>query len=196
MTLSNNNLLILQEPVTASFSMVTGPGTGFSHHVGSVPGISSQPIPTVQTSSPSPIKQQMPTMNNSNNTMTNNNNTMSNADAMQDLKPSAPNTVNQPIRPGGPGNVNILNTLSALGTAVRSTSLAAGPSSLGLPTMGGTPIAVHMSNMIAGSGTQIGQNAGLGSFNPPTSNMSASLGNTSNIQGTFLVLIFGSACAC
>jgi hypothetical protein len=174
---------------------VTGPGTGFSHHVGPAPGISSQPIPAVQTSSPSPIQQEMPTINNSNNTMMNNNNTINNTDPMQDLKP-APNTVNQAIRPVGPGNVNILNNLSALGTAVRSTSLAAGPSSLGLPTVGGTPIAVHMSNMIAGSGTQVGQNAGLGSFNPPTSNMSASLGNTSNIQGTFLVLIFRSACAC
>ncbi|KAJ4757046.1 Mediator of RNA polymerase II transcription subunit 25 [Rhynchospora pubera] len=172
------------EPVTASSSMVTGPGSGFSHHVGPAPNISSQPMPAVQTSSPSPIPQEMPTLTNTNNTMMNNNNTMNNTDPMQDLKPLATNPVSQPIRPGGaPGNVNILNNLSALGTAVRSTSLAAGPSSLGLPTMGGNPMAVHMSNMIAGSGTQVGQNAGLGSFNPPSSNMSASLGSTSNLQG-------------
>ncbi|XP_078153645.1 mediator of RNA polymerase II transcription subunit 25-like isoform X5 [Carex rostrata] len=177
------------EPVTAPSSIVTGPGSGFSHHMGSTPSISSQPIPTVQTSSPSPIQQEIATMNNSNNnTMMNNNNpTMSNTDPMQDLKPLAtnPNPVSQPIRPGGgaPGNVNILNNLSALGTAVRSTTLAAGPTSLGIPTMGGTPISVHMSNMISGSGTQVGQNTGLGSFNPTSSSMPASLGNTNNLQG-------------
>jgi hypothetical protein len=46
-------------------------------------------------------------------------------------------------------------------------------------------IAVHMSKRITDLSTQVGQTSGLGSLNSLTSNMSASLGNTSNLQGTF-----------
>ncbi|KAG2662921.1 hypothetical protein I3760_16G003900 [Carya illinoinensis] len=170
------------EPSTVT-SMLSGPG--FSH-IPSVARTASQGVPSLQTSSPSSTSQEMITNN----------------DNVQDLKPIV-SGVTQPLRPVGPApaNVNILNNLSQARQVMNSAALTGG-SSIGLQSMGQTPISKHMSNMISsgmatsvpaaqnvlssgqsgmpsisGSGPltgngQVAQNPGLGSFNSATSNAS------------------------
>ncbi|KAG6671441.1 hypothetical protein I3842_16G003800 [Carya illinoinensis] len=168
------------EPSTVT-SILSGPG--FSH-IPSVARAASQGVPSLQTSSPSSTSQEMITNN----------------DNVQDLKPIV-SGVTQPLRPVGPApaNVNILNNLSQARQVMNSAALSGG-SSIGLQSMGQTPISMHMSNMISsgmatsvpaaqnvlssgqsgmpsisGSGPltgngQVAQNPGLGSFNSATSN--------------------------
>ncbi|XP_042964089.1 mediator of RNA polymerase II transcription subunit 25-like isoform X2 [Carya illinoinensis] len=170
------------EPSTVT-SILSGPG--FSH-IPSVARAASQGVPSLQTSSPSSTSQEMITNN----------------DNVQDLKPIV-SGVTQPLRPVGPApaNVNILNNLSQARQVMNSAALSGG-SSIGLQSMGQTPISMHMSNMISsgmatsvpaaqnvlssgqsgmpsisGSGPltgngQVAQNPGLGSFNSATSNAS------------------------
>ncbi|TYI46075.1 hypothetical protein E1A91_D13G080900v1 [Gossypium mustelinum] len=116
------------EPTTIT-SMATGPA--FSH-VPSVPRVPSQAIPTLQTSSP----------------LTNTQEGMTSGDNMQELKPSV-SGMTQPSRPVPPAaaNVNILNNLSQ--ARVMSSAALTGGTSIGLQSMGQTPVAMHMSNMIS-----------------------------------------------
>lgn len=162
-------------------SMVSGPAYS---HVSSVPRAASQAVPSLQTSSPLSTSQEMISSNE------------------QDLKPMV-SSMTQSLRPVGPAaaNVSILNNLSQARQVMNSAALAGG-SSIGLQSMGGTPMAMHMSNMIssgmassvpatqtvlssgqsgitsmAGSGTlagtaQVTQNSAPGSFASTTSNMS------------------------
>ncbi|KAK7306952.1 hypothetical protein VNO77_39602 [Canavalia gladiata] len=168
------------EPVPVT-SMVATPA--FPHN-SAVPRATStsQGVPSLQTSSPSSVSQDV---------ITNNENA-------QDTKPIVP--MLQPPRPVNPAqaNVNILNNLS------QARQVLSGGTSIGLPSMGQTPVAVHMSNMISSgmassvpaaqnvfssgqsgitsitsSGpltvpAQVGQNSGLGSLTSATSNLSSS----------------------
>ncbi|KAG5062652.1 hypothetical protein JHK85_003835 [Glycine max] len=172
------------EPVPVT-SMVSGPA--FPHN-SSVPRATStsQGVPSLQTSSPSSVSQDIITNN----------------ETAQDTKP----TVSMlPLRPVNPvqANVNILNNLSQARQVMNSAALSGG-TSMGLPSMGQTPVAMHMSNMISSGMTssvpaaqnvfssgqsgitsmtssgpltvpaQVGQNSGLGSLTSNTSNLSSS----------------------
>ncbi|KAI5573954.1 hypothetical protein BDE02_10G114400 [Populus trichocarpa] len=170
------------EPSTIT-SMANGPT--FPHNP-SVPRPASQGVPILQTSSPSTTTQDMATS----------------GDDVQDLKPNV-SVMTQSARPGPPAaaNVSILNNISQARQVMNSAGLSGG-TSLGLPSINQTSVAMHMSNMISsgmassvpaaptvfssgqpgvssitGSGTltgttQIGPNSGLGSFTSATSNMS------------------------
>lgn len=127
------------EPTTVT-SMVSGPGYT---HVSSVPRAASQGVPTLQTSSPLSAPQEMiPT-----------------TETVQDLKPMVTG-LTQSLRPMGPAaaNVSILNNLSQARQVMNSAALAGG-TSIGLQSMGGTHMAMHMSNMIS---------SGMVSSVPPT----------------------------
>eukprot|EP00258_Populus_trichocarpa_P050518 XP_024466537.1 mediator of RNA polymerase II transcription subunit 25 isoform X3 [Populus trichocarpa] len=170
------------EPSTIT-SMANGPT--FPHNP-SVPRPASQGVPILQTSSPSTTTQDMATS----------------GDDVQDLKPNV-SVMTQSARPGPPAaaNVSILNNISQARQVMNSAGLSGG-TSLGLPSINQTSVAMHMSNMISsgmassvpaaptvfssgqpgvssitGSGTltgttQIGPNSGLGSFTSATSNVS------------------------
>lgn len=121
-------------------SMVSGPAYP---HVSSVPRAASQGVPTLQTSSPLSAPQEMiPT-----------------TETVPDLKPPVTG-LSQPLRPLGPAaaNVSILNNLSQARQVMNSAALAGG-TSIGLQSMGGTHMAMHMSNMIS---------SGMVSSVPPT----------------------------
>ncbi|OAY82546.1 Mediator of RNA polymerase II transcription subunit 25 [Ananas comosus] len=159
------------EPTTIP-SLVPGPT--FSH-LPAISNVTSQGIPTLQSSSPSPISQEMNAIN----------------DNVQEHKPLV-NPVSQQLRPVGPAaaNVNILNNLSQHRQMMNSTSLA-GASSIGLP--------MHMSSMISSGMTSaamsgisslpgVTQNTNLGSFTSATSNMSSNSNigiapSLANLQG-------------
>ncbi|XP_058182821.1 mediator of RNA polymerase II transcription subunit 25 isoform X2 [Rhododendron vialii] len=177
------------EPSTVS-SMVSGPSFP---HIQSVPRPTSQGVPSLQTSSPMSSSQEMASIN----------------DNIQDLKPIVSGMA-QPLRPVGPAaaNVSILNNLSQARQVMNSAALSGG-SSIGLQSIGPTPMAMHMSNMIssgmsssvppaqtvltsgqsvitsiAGSGTltgtaQAAQNPAPGSFTSATSN---NMSGTSNLS--------------
>lgn len=159
--------------------MVSGPTFP---HMPSVSRAPSQVVPSLQTSSPSSASQDILASN----------------DNTQDVKPMM--SVSQPLRPVGPAqaNVNILNNLS------QARQVLSGGTSIGLQSMGQTPVAMHMSNVISsgmvssvpaaqnvfssgqsginsitssGSLTgpvQVGANAGIGSLTSATSNVSGS----------------------
>lgn len=181
-------MIILQEqvPVTS--------GPAFSHNP-SVPRATGTGlgVPSLQTSSPSSVSQDI---------MTSNENAM-------DTKPIV--SMLQPIRPVNPAqaNVNILNNLSQ----ARQVMALSGGTSMGLQSMGQTPVAMHMSNMISSGTTssgptgqnvfssgpsvitssgsltasaQVGQNSGLSSLTSATSNSSPNTGISqpiANLQG-------------
>ncbi|KAG6764166.1 hypothetical protein POTOM_031625 [Populus tomentosa] len=159
-------------------------GSAFPH-IPSVPRPSSQGVPSMQTSSSSTTTQDMAT----------------NSENVQDLKPNVSVTT-QSARsvPPAAANVNILNNLSQARQVMNSAALSGG-TSIGLPSISQTSVAMHMSSMISsgmtssvpaaqtvfssgqpgvssitGSGnltgtTQITPNSGLGSFTSATSNM-------------------------
>lgn len=112
-------------------SMVSGPAFP---HIPSVPRAISQGVPTLQTSSPLSTSQEM----------------LSSNENVQDLKPLVSGMTVQSLRPVGPAaaNVSILNNLSQARQVMNSAALASG-TSIGLQSMGPTPMAMHMSNMIS-----------------------------------------------
>ncbi|PSR91194.1 Mediator of RNA polymerase II transcription subunit like [Actinidia chinensis var. chinensis] len=116
------------EPSTVG-SMVSGPSFP---HIPAVPRAASQGVPSLQTSSPMSSQEMI-----------------SNNENVQDLKPMV-SSMAQPLRPVGPAaaNVNILNNLSQARQVMNSAALTGG-TSIGLQSMGGTPMAMHMSNMIS-----------------------------------------------
>ncbi|KAM7484531.1 hypothetical protein LguiA_000540 [Lonicera macranthoides] len=118
------------EPSTVT-SMVSGPAFP---HIPSVPRAVSQGVPTLQTSSPLSASQEM----------------LSSNENVQDLKPLVSGMTVQSLRPVGPAaaNVSILNNLSQARQVMNSAALAGG-TSIGLQSMGPTPMAMHMSNMIS-----------------------------------------------
>lgn len=169
-------------------SMVSG--SAYSQ-LSSISNAVSQGVPSLQTSSPSPTSQEM----------------NATSESVQEHK----SLVNpqQSVRPvsSAPANVSILNNLSQVRQMVNSASIT-GASSIGLPPIGGTSMALHMSNMISsgmpssamagitsvpGSGplmatSQLAQNTALGSFASSSSNISANsnIGISSamgNLQG-------------
>ncbi|CAN6675661.1 unnamed protein product [Malus baccata var. baccata] len=163
-------------------STVSSMGPSFAH----IPSVRppSQGVPSLQTSSPSSASQEMATNN----------------DNVPDLKPVV-SGVTHPSRPVG----SILNNISQ--ARVMNAAALTGGTSMGLPTMGQNPMAMHVSNMISsgmassvgaaqnvftssGSGTltQVAQNPGLNSFTSGTSNVAGNnnLGMSqpmSNLQG-------------
>ncbi|KAH9771956.1 Mediator of RNA polymerase II transcription subunit 25 [Citrus sinensis] len=170
------------EPSTVT-SMVNGPTFP---HIPSVPRPASQGVPSLQTSSPSSTSQEM----------------ITSGDSVPEVKPLV-SGMSQPLRPMAPAaaNVNILNNLSQARQVMNNAALTGG-TSIGLQSMGQTPMAMHMSNMISsgmassvptsqpvfssaqsgitsigGSGTltgtsQVPQNSGLNSFTSAPSNLS------------------------
>lgn len=148
-------------------------------HVPPVPRPTPQVPPVLQTSSP-PVSQEA----------------SANIDTAQDMKPVVSGGLSQqPARPAGPANSNILNNLSQVRQVVNSAALTGG-TSIALQTMNQNPMAMHVSNMISSgmqssipaaqnvyssgqsgvtsmtvSGTGA-QNPALGSFAPAASNMS------------------------
>ncbi|KAL9667033.1 hypothetical protein QQ045_001378 [Rhodiola kirilowii] len=68
-------------------------------------------------------------------------------DGVQEVKPVV-SGMSLPMRPTGLANVKILNEISQARQVMNSASLT-GASSIGLPSMGQTPVAMHMSNMIS-----------------------------------------------
>ncbi|KAH9707509.1 Mediator of RNA polymerase II transcription subunit 25 [Citrus sinensis] len=170
------------EPSTVT-SMVNGPTFP---HIPSVSRPASQGVPSLQTSSPSSTSQEM----------------ITSGDSVPEVKPLV-SGMSQPLRPMAPAaaNVNILNNLSQARQVMNNAALTGG-TSIGLQSMGQTPMAMHMSNMISsgmassvptsqpvfssaqsgitsigGSGTltgtsQVPQNSGLNSFTSAPSNLS------------------------
>ncbi|KAJ7943196.1 Mediator of RNA polymerase II transcription subunit 25 [Quillaja saponaria] len=166
-------------PVT---NMVSGPNFP---HMPSGPRAAAQGVPSLQTSSPASASQDM----------------IANNENAQDLKPIV--TMSQPLRPVGTAqaNVNILNNLCQARQVMNSAALTGG-TSMGLQSMGPTPVAMHMSNMISSGMTssipaaqnvfssgqsgitsitssgsvtgpaQVAQNSGLGSLTSASSNVS------------------------
>ncbi|XP_073221609.1 mediator of RNA polymerase II transcription subunit 25 isoform X3 [Cicer arietinum] len=172
-----------QVPVT---SMITGPA--FPHNSSAARATSTgQGNPSLQASSPSSVSQDIMTSN----------------ENAQDTKPIV--SMLQPLRPVNPAQVNgnILNNLSQARQVMNSAALSGG-TSMGLPSMGQTPVAMHMSNMISSATTssgptgqnvfssgppvitsitssgsltapaQVAQNTGLASLTSATSNLSSS----------------------
>ncbi|XVE91389.1 hypothetical protein REPUB_Repub01dG0005500 [Reevesia pubescens] len=170
------------EPTTIT-SMATGPAFP---HIPSVPRAPSQAVPTLQTSSPLTTTQEV----------------MTSGDNMQELKPSV-SGMTQPLRPVPPAaaNVNILNNLSQ--ARVMNSAALTGGTSIGLQSMGQTPVAMHMSNMISSGMTssvppaqtvfssgQSGMTSltGSGALTgtaqvPPNSGLSSFASATSNVAG-------------
>ncbi|CAM8922273.1 unnamed protein product [Rhodiola kirilowii] len=68
-------------------------------------------------------------------------------DGAQEVKPVV-SSMSLPMRPMGLANVKILNEISQARQVMNSASLT-GVSSIGLSSMGQTPVAMHMSNMIS-----------------------------------------------
>ncbi|KAK6921776.1 Mediator of RNA polymerase II transcription subunit 25, von Willebrand factor type A domain, partial [Dillenia turbinata] len=142
------------EPTTVT-SMVSGPGFP---HIPSVPRPVSQGVPTLQTSSPA------------------SQDVTSNADSVPDLKPVI--TIMPPsLRPvsGAAANVSILNNLSQARQVMSSAALTGG-TSMGLQSMGGTPMGIHVSNMIS---------SGMASSVPPAQTVfSSGQSNITSITGS------------
>lgn len=150
-----------------------------------IPRPTSQGLPSLPTSSPPPsVSQDLVTSN----------------ESAQEVKPVVNGGISQPLRPVGPANSNILNHLSHVRQVVNSAALTGG-TSIGLPSMGQNPMAMHVSNMIS-SGMQtsvpasqagfttgqsgitpitasntltgtvpVAQNPAMGSFAPPMKNL-------------------------
>ncbi|XP_047330433.1 mediator of RNA polymerase II transcription subunit 25-like [Impatiens glandulifera] len=116
------------EPKTVN-PMVSGPS--FPHNTQSASRASSQGIPNLQTSSPISVSQEM----------------LSNTENMQDMKPTVVNATSQRPVPPPAANINILNNLSQARQVMNSN--LTGGNSIGLQSMGGTSMAMHMSNMIS-----------------------------------------------
>ncbi|KAI3796194.1 hypothetical protein L1987_38859 [Smallanthus sonchifolius] len=121
------------EPTTVS-SMPPAPipvtASSFQH-VPPVARAASQGVPTMQTSSPLSVSQEM----------------LSNNETVQEMKPIV-NGIQPPLRPAGPVNVSILNNLSQ--ARLMNSAALAGGTSMGLPSViGGNPMAMHMNNMIS-----------------------------------------------
>ncbi|KAK8309627.1 hypothetical protein V6Z11_D02G135400 [Gossypium hirsutum] len=116
------------EPTTIT-SMANGPAFP---HIPSVPRAPFQAVPTLQTSSPLTTTEEV----------------MRSSDNVQEIKPSV-GGMTQPLRPVPPAaaNVNILNNLSQ--ARVMNSAALSGGTSIGLQSMGQTPVAMHMSNMIS-----------------------------------------------
>lgn len=94
-------------------------------HISSVPRTAAQAVPSLPTSSPISASQEM----------------ISNNENVQEMKPLVSN-VTQPLRPVGvaAANVRILNDVA------QARQVLAGGTSIGLPSMGGTPM---LSSMIS-----------------------------------------------
>lgn len=100
-------------------------------HVPTMARAASQGVPTMQTSSPLSVSQDM----------------LSNNESVQEMKPIV-NGIQPPLRPTGPANVSILNNLSQ--ARLMNSAALAGGASMGLPSViGGNPMAMHMNNMIS-----------------------------------------------
>ncbi|KAF8389791.1 hypothetical protein HHK36_024310 [Tetracentron sinense] len=151
------------EPNTVT-SMVSGPA--FSH-LPSVSRGASQAVPSLQTSSPSSTSQEM----------------ITNGDNVQEFKPTI-NGISQPPRPVGPAaaNVSILNNLSQARQVMSSATLTGG-SPIGLQTMGGTHMAMHMSNMISSGMASSGLPAAQNVFSSGQSTIT-SLAGSGTLAGT------------
>ncbi|XP_017621524.1 mediator of RNA polymerase II transcription subunit 25 isoform X1 [Gossypium arboreum] len=170
------------EPATIT-SMANGPAFP---HIPSVPRAPFQAVPTLQTSSPLTTTEEV----------------MRSSDNVQEIKPSV-GGMTQPLRPVPPAaaNVNILNNLSQ--ARVMNSAALSGGTSIGLQSMGQTPVAMHMSNMISSGMTSSvplaqtvfssGQSAmtslpGSGAVTgttqvPPNSNLNSFASATSNVAG-------------
>ncbi|KAJ4710563.1 Mediator of RNA polymerase II transcription subunit 25 [Melia azedarach] len=127
-------------------------------HISSVPRPTSQGVPSLQTSSPSSTSQEM----------------ITNGDSVPEVKPNV-SVISQSLRPVPPAaaNVNILNNLSQARQMMTSATLTGG-TSIGLQSMGQTPMAMHMTNMIS---------SGMASSVPAAQNVFSSGQSATNMPG-------------
>ncbi|KAJ8445284.1 hypothetical protein Cgig2_024490 [Carnegiea gigantea] len=119
------------EPITVT-SMASGPALP---HMPSVPRATAQSAPSLQAASPPSVSQELNTNN----------------ENMPETKPMV--SMSQPVHPVGA----ILNNISQ--ARVMNSAALTGGTSLGLPSMGGNPIGMHMSNIIS---------SGMASTVPPS----------------------------
>ncbi|MBA0711271.1 hypothetical protein Golax_010469, partial [Gossypium laxum] len=181
------------EPTTIT-SMANGPAFP---HIPSVPRAPFQAVPTLQTSSPLTTTEEV----------------MRSSDNVQEIKPSV-GGMTQPLRPVPPAaaNVNILNNLSQ--ARVMNSAALSGGTSIGLQSMGQTPVAMHMSNMISSGMTSSvplaqtvfssgqsgmtslpGSGAVTGTTQvPPSSNLNSFASATSNVAGNSNIGISQPVC--
>ncbi|KAI4338728.1 hypothetical protein MLD38_023750 [Melastoma candidum] len=139
----NGPAIVKIEPMTVTSATISGPTFP---PVPTIPRPTSQGVPSLAASSPPPsVSQDLITSNAS----------------VQDVKPVVSGGISQPLRPGGPANSNILNNLSH--KVVNSAALTGG-TSIGLPSVGQNPMAMHVSNVIS-SGMQTSVTASQAGFN-------------------------------
>ncbi|KAL9688486.1 hypothetical protein QQ045_032907 [Rhodiola kirilowii] len=134
-----NGSILSRQPIAVpnlSATVKVEPSTG---HMASVPfpnastvsrPIVSQAVASLQNPS-IPVSQEM----------------ITGGDGAQEVKPVV-SSMSLPMRPMGLANVKILNEISQARQVMNSASLT-GVSSIGLSSMGQTPVAMHMSNMIS-----------------------------------------------
>ncbi|KAI4338729.1 hypothetical protein MLD38_023751 [Melastoma candidum] len=139
----NGPAIVKIEPMTVTSETISGPTFP---PVPTIPRPTSQGVPSLAASAPPPsVSQDLITSNAS----------------VQDVKPVVSGGISQPLRPGGPANSNILNNLSH--KVVNSAALTGG-SSIGLPSVGQNPMAMHVSSVIS-SGMQTSVTASQAGFN-------------------------------
>ncbi|MCL7025923.1 hypothetical protein MKW94_001123, partial [Papaver nudicaule] len=152
-------------PATVKVEPNTIPSSTFPHP----PSVSHGPqgITSLQSSPPSSTSQEMITNN----------------DNVHEFKPMV-GGLSQPLRPTGPAaaNVNILNNLSQVRQAMNSANLNAA-NSMGLQTMGATPMAMHMSNMISSGMASNALSPAQNVFSPGQSGNTA-LSGSGSLVGT------------
>ncbi|KAI3971031.1 hypothetical protein MKX01_024678, partial [Papaver californicum] len=154
-------------PATVKVEPNTMPSSAFPHP----PSVShgpSQGITSLQSSPPSSTSQEMITNN----------------DNVQEFKPIV-GGLSQPLRPTGPAaaNVNILNNLSQVRQAMNSASLNAA-NSMGLQTMGATPMAMHMTNMLSSGMASTALPPAQNVFSPGQSGSNTAVSGSGSLVGT------------
>ncbi|KAI3976891.1 hypothetical protein MKX01_008749, partial [Papaver californicum] len=154
-------------PATVKVEPNTIPSSAFPHP----PSVShgpSQGITTLQSSPPSSTSQEMITNN----------------DNVQEFKPLV-GGLSQPLRPTGPAaaNVNILNNLSQVRQAMNSANLNAA-NSMGLQTIGATPMAMHMTNMISSGMASTALPPAQNVFSPGQSGSNTAVSGSGSLVGT------------
>ncbi|KAF3781629.1 Mediator of RNA polymerase II transcription subunit 25 [Nymphaea thermarum] len=155
--------IVKVEPNTSSS---LGPGPTYPHVKPAIPHVAS-PVSSMQVSSPAVTSQEQTTS----------------ADNAQELKPIV-GGISQGMRSVGSAaaNVNILNNLSQVHKVMTSASLT-GPSSMGIPTLGGTLMAMHMSSMLS-NGMSSAPAAPAQNVFQTTQSVMASMAGATTLGGT------------
>ncbi|KAI4302889.1 hypothetical protein MLD38_038585 [Melastoma candidum] len=144
-SVGNGPAIVKIEQMTVTSAAISGPTFP---PAATIPRPTSQGVPSLPASSPPPSVSQ---------------DLITSSEITQEVKPVVSGGISQLLRPGGPANPNILNNLSLVRQVVNSATLTGG-TSIGLPSMGQNPMAMHVSNMIS-SGMQTSVPASQAGFN-------------------------------